>query len=130
MPKSRRTHQVSRQRRPLIRSRRRWELIALAGLALIASGWVLRSAGLPSGAVSQPDVAVVRTLGVDIVREFPHDRSAYTQGLLWWAGRLYESTGRWGASTLRRLDPQTGTVEQQIDTVSYTHLTLPTNREV
>jgi len=115
MSKSRRTHRVSRQRRPLIRSRGHWEFIVLAVLALIASGWVLRSAGLPSGAVSQPPVAVVHTLGVDVVREFSHDRSAYTQGLLWWAGRLYESTGRWGESTLRRLDPQTGTVEQWID---------------
>ena len=50
-----------------------------------------------------------------IHREFAHDTSAYTQGLLWWDGKLYESTGQYGRSDLRRLDPETGAVEQEID---------------
>ena len=61
---------------------------------------------------SQP---VVRTLRVDVLRELAHERDAYTQGLVWWNDQLFESAGRYGESTLRRLDPQTGRVEQRID---------------
>ena len=57
----------------------------------------------------------VRTLRVDVLREFSHERDAYTQGLVWWNDQLFESTGRIGDSTLRRLDPQTGEVRQRID---------------
>lgn len=41
---------------------------------------------------------------------FPHDAGAYTQGLLWNDGYLYESTGHYGQSTLRRVEPKTGKV--------------------
>lgn len=64
--------------------------------------------------VSAPEPAV-RRLRVEVLREFPHERDAYTQGLVWWNGVLFESTGREGESTLRRLDPRTGRVEQRID---------------
>lgn len=57
----------------------------------------------------------VRTQRVEVLREFSHERDAYTQGLVWWNGNLFESTGREGESTLRRLDPETGRVEQSID---------------
>jgi glutamine cyclotransferase len=54
-----------------------------------------------------------RVLGYEIVKSYPHDGGAYTQGLLWHAGKLYESTGRYGSSSLRRVDLKTGKVEQQ-----------------
>jgi glutamine cyclotransferase len=41
----------------------------------------------------------------------PHDPAAYTQGLIWYEGKLYESTGQYGHSTLRRIEPATGEVE-------------------
>ena len=41
---------------------------------------------------------------------YPHDRTAFTQGLLWNNGYLYESTGQYGQSTLRRVEPKSGTV--------------------
>lgn len=44
----------------------------------------------------------------EILEEIPHDTAAFTQGLLWLDGRLYESTGLYGKSTLRALDPETG----------------------
>lgn len=46
----------------------------------------------------------------DVVADFPHDTSAYTQGLLWHEGWLYESTGRYGHSELRRVELSSGTV--------------------
>lgn len=46
---------------------------------------------------------------------YPHDPTAYTQGLLLHDGFLYESTGLYGESTLRRVDVTTGEVLQQFD---------------
>lgn len=50
-----------------------------------------------------------------IVRVFPHDRDAFTQGLVYRDGYLYESTGRRGKSTLRKVRLETGEVLQQRD---------------
>ncbi len=47
----------------------------------------------------------VRTLAA-----YPHDRTAYTQGLLWHDGSLYESTGRYGESRLREVELASGRV--------------------
>ncbi len=52
--------------------------------------------------------------GYKIVNSHPHDTGAYTQGLFWSEGELYESTGEHGSSTLRRVDPATGEVRQKI----------------
>ena len=94
--------------------RPRWILPLLAVAALVASGWALRSAGSVPGP-AQVSPAIVRSLRVDILREIPHDTTAYTQGLLWWQDKLYESTGQYGTSTLRRVHPDTGAVEERID---------------
>jgi glutamine cyclotransferase len=51
----------------------------------------------------------------EILNEFPHDIKAYTQGLEFHNGVLYESTGQKGRSSLRKLDFMTGKVLQQID---------------
>lgn len=45
-----------------------------------------------------------------IINRFPHDDQAFTQGLVYENGRLYESTGRRGQSTLREVDLETGVV--------------------
>lgn len=47
-----------------------------------------------------------------VVQAFPHDRGAFTQGLAFEAGFLYEGTGLNGQSSLRRVDLQTGEVVQ------------------
>ncbi len=48
--------------------------------------------------------------GYRVVNAYPHDRQAYTQGLIFSNGFLYESTGLHGASTLRRVQLATGRV--------------------
>lgn len=50
-----------------------------------------------------------------VIETYPHDPEAFTQGLQYVDGVLYEGTGLNGQSTLRRVDLATGTVEQQID---------------
>ncbi|MCI2229731.1 glutaminyl-peptide cyclotransferase [Polaribacter sp. MSW13] len=50
-----------------------------------------------------------------IINEYPHDTKAYTQGLEYYNGFLYETTGRRGQSTLRKVEIKTGKVLQKID---------------
>ncbi len=50
-----------------------------------------------------------------VINRYPHDAGAFTQGLLFYEGFLYESTGMNGQSSLRRVDLQSGTVLQSID---------------
>jgi glutamine cyclotransferase len=47
-----------------------------------------------------------------VIRSYPHDRQAFTQGLVYEAGELYEGTGLRGQSSLRRVDFETGLVRQ------------------
>ena len=44
----------------------------------------------------------------EVVTTYPHDASAFTQGLLWHNGALYESTGREGQSVVRKVKLATG----------------------
>jgi glutaminyl-peptide cyclotransferase len=52
----------------------------------------------------------VTRYSIEVIRRFPHDPTAYTQGLVYRDGYLYESTGRYGHSDLRKLDPATGAI--------------------
>lgn len=56
-------------------------------------------------AVDAPPYTLLRTL--------PHDPEAFTQGLLYHRGLFYESTGLYGHSTLREVDPDSGRVLRQ-----------------
>ena len=50
-----------------------------------------------------PAQAQTPTLVPQVLTTYPHDTGAFTQGLLWHDGFLYESTGLWGESSLRRV---------------------------
>lgn len=56
----------------------------------------------------------IRTLSVQVLNTYAHDPGAFTQGLVWHGGALYESTGQYGHSTVRRVDFATGKVEQSV----------------
>lgn len=51
----------------------------------------------------------------EILNTFPHDQNAFTQGLEFYGDTLYESTGRKGTSSLRKVDYQTGRVLKSVD---------------
>ena len=53
--------------------------------------------------------AQVKEYGVKVVGEYPHDPSAYTQGLFFHKDTLYETTGQFGASSIRRVELASGT---------------------
>jgi glutamine cyclotransferase len=66
--------------------------------------------GLPLAACAQAP-QIIRP---EVVAEYPHDPAAFTQGLFIHEGELFESTGRVGQSSLRRVDLETGQVEQSV----------------
>ena len=63
-------------------------------------------AGLPGRARSAP----APVAGFRVVAAHPHDPAAFTQGLAWADGELWEGTGLVGQSEVRRVDLATGTV--------------------
>jgi len=50
-----------------------------------------------------------------IINTYPHDKKAYTQGLEYYNGFLYEGTGQKGESSIRKVNLTTGEVLQQKD---------------
>ncbi len=51
----------------------------------------------------------------EIINEYPHDIKAFTQGLEFYNDTLYESTGRKGSSSIRKVDYRTGKILQKVD---------------
>jgi glutamine cyclotransferase len=81
--------------------------LALATVAVVLAWWVWQ----PSYAHS----VVPEKLRVEVIQRYPHDVAAWTQGLLWHDGHVYEGTGQKGRSSLRRVDLKTGAVLEQTD---------------
>ena len=52
------------------------------------------------------------TYGYQVVRSYPHDRDAFTQGLIYRNGFFYEGTGLNGRSGIRKVKLETGEVLQ------------------
>ncbi|HEY6243967.1 MAG TPA: glutaminyl-peptide cyclotransferase [Pyrinomonadaceae bacterium] len=87
-------------------------LVALATVSVIVLQRRRSTTTPPPAAVSKPQ-AVASVFGYEIVREYPHDTEAYTQGLIYIDGFLYESTGITGRSSLRKVRLETGEIIQQ-----------------
>lgn len=67
--------------------------------------------GLVAGLlISACSSAQVKEYKVKVTAEYPHDVHAYTQGLFFHDGVLYETTGQWGESSIRTVDLETGKV--------------------
>src|SRR2546430_1507680 len=98
-------------------SKRIW-VIGLAALAVSALIVFERFRSVPKQQPSRPAAvlktdAVQNVYGYEVVHEYPHDTQAFTQGLIFLDGYLYESTGRTGRSSLRKVRLETGEVIQQ-----------------
>lgn len=57
----------------------------------------------------------LKTYVLEVRQEFQHDRGAYTQGLFIDGGELFESTGEYGTSSIRKVDLETGKVLRKVD---------------
>lgn len=56
----------------------------------------------------------VKQYEVEVVAEYPHSRSSYTQGLFFYNDKMYESTGQYGKSTLQIVDFKEGKILKKI----------------
>ena len=79
--------------------------------------WLLAGALCLAGFGVQASGLSVEQLGIKVLAELPHDGEAFTQGLLLHDGYLYESTGLYGQSSLRKIDASSGELlmQRQLD---------------
>ncbi len=100
-------------------SRARSVMILLATMGLVGTAGAFGAcrdgntgaASESDGSVSGPPRAPTYTY--EIVNVYPHDPTAFTQGLQWHENRLFESTGEVGSSGLREVDLASGRVLRQ-----------------
>jgi glutamine cyclotransferase len=71
--------------------------------------------GVCALACSFASPAAIPTYDVEVVHTYPHDTAAFTEGLFYLKGYLYESTGLEQHSTIRKVRLETGEVVQKID---------------
>ena len=105
----------------------RWLVLPTAALAGAGAALALRApdaaqpqqpaatAAPPAGgAAAAPVSARPPLLTPRVVARFPHDAQAFTEGLVWHDGALYESVGLEGRSDVRRVDLATGKVTTRV----------------
>lgn len=88
-----------------------------ARLVVVAVALMMVGSDRPLGfAPWQPPAgARLPVVGYTVVRAYPHDRDAFTQGLQYLDGFLYEGTGLHGRSSVRKVKLETGEVVQRRD---------------
>jgi glutamine cyclotransferase len=86
---------------------------AISILLGVVSGVVWVTNPQPLGADAQGAKAATPVYGYTVVNSYPHDPQAFTQGLIFRDGVLYESTGLNGQSSLRKVRLETGEVLQR-----------------
>jgi len=88
--------------------RRNYISIAAGVLLLVAAAFASRYS-----ASAQTPPTQLPVYGYQVIHTYPHDPSAFTQGLIFLDGVLYESTGLNNRSSLRKVQLETGKVLQQ-----------------
>ena len=86
-------------------------------LLLIACVGCGNNSNNKSEAPTAPNAPVPK-YGYQILNIFPHDSNAFTQGLILVDGKLLESTGQEGSSSLRSVELQTGKILKKVDVPS------------
>ena len=84
----------------------------LGAVAVLWAGCGRQVAGNPDSV--PPDTASVSYFTPEVVHVWPHDRQAFTQGLLFRNGALLESTGLYGQSSLREVELESGRILKEI----------------
>jgi glutamine cyclotransferase len=83
-------------------------ILGLSVLLAVASGFSCSNSS-ESPVPSNSDATIYT---YNVVNTYPHDRTAFTQGLVFEDDVLYEGTGQYGHSTLRRVELETGDILQ------------------
>src|SRR4030042_1440426 len=89
------------------------------GLLLLAGGGLVCSCSQPQESPPAPTPSPTPTIAFyytyEVINTYPHDPEAFTQGLVYEDGVLYEGTGLKGRSSLRKVALETGEVLQKLD---------------
>ncbi|MBS1760689.1 MAG: glutaminyl-peptide cyclotransferase [Bacteroidetes bacterium] len=64
--------------------------------------------------ISTPDPNATKMFSYQVINEYPHDTASYTQGIVVYKGDMYEGTGNYNFSKLRKVDIATGKSLQEI----------------
>lgn len=98
---------------PVGRRKRRLILLFafMAAIVLLLVVWVTQR----QNSVSSLPASLDERMTYEVLNIYPHDPGAFTQGLIYLDGLLYESTGLYGESTLRKVALETGEVLAQVD---------------
>lgn len=78
----------------------------------------IATVGCQNNSGSKSGKQPVPVYGYEVVHTWQHDRNAFTQGLVFHDGKLLESTGQEGRSSLRRVEMESGKVLQKVDVPS------------
>lgn len=89
----------------------RLSLLAFAAIACAPS--FAQKPAAPATSTVEEDYSGPTVYRTEIVATYPHDSGAFTQGLLWHDGSLFESTGQEGQSVVREVDLETGETKQE-----------------
>lgn len=88
---------------------KRWLVLLISLSLMMLVGTAL------SGLKQTTELPKLEILVPEIISVRPHDSGSFTQGLLLQDGFFYESAGQYGESDVRKVDPQTGEVVEQVD---------------
>jgi glutamine cyclotransferase len=93
--------------------------VLLIGLLLLAGAALACSSSESEHPLPTPSpsltTAAISYYGYEVVHAYPHDPGAWTEGLVYKDGFLYEGTGLKGHSSLRKVELETGKVLQEVD---------------
>ena len=87
-------------------------LLVLLGIVFICACSNSQESSTPEGSPNPSTSSVIPVYTYKVVNTYLHDRNAFTQGLAFEDGVLYEGTGLRGRSTLRRVELETGDILQ------------------
>jgi len=86
-----------------------------AAVAVLLVGCADAGAEPVTPAAAPANTGEVTQLTVEVIERYPHDTAAFTQGLELHEGVLYESTGLYGESDVRTVEPETGEVLELVE---------------
>lgn len=86
--------------------------VVLKGISVCLAAVVLLVSACNGGNKSNSNKANITSYTV--VNTWPHDREAFTQGLIFHEGKFLESTGQEGRSSLRLVEPETGNILKRV----------------
>ena len=94
--------------------RYKWLLLIILALILTFRGVRMLSETPTSRPVSSIPLELGPQAGFKVINQYPHDPQAFTQGLVYHEDFLYESTGLYGSSSLRKVDLLSGEVLKMV----------------